>query len=75
MINFGILIGISVERILGIDAEKKRMDEMATVAMINFVIKGASTTSSAGRNISAIPTAEAFAARKGSGICKFYVNG
>jgi hypothetical protein len=70
MINsFGMLIGISVERMHGITAEKKRIAEMETTAMINFVMRGASVTNNAGKNISAISMAAAFAASSGSGIC------
>ncbi len=53
-INFVMLIGISVDRIQGIVAEKNNMDETETTAMMNLVTRGASTTRSAGRNISAI---------------------
>jgi hypothetical protein len=74
-INFVMLIGISVDRIQGIAAEKNNMDETETTAMMNLVTRGASTTRSACRNISAIPIAEAFAAKNGSGICNAQVKG
>src|SRR5699024_1691970 len=61
-ISFGILIGISVAKIQGISAEKNRIAETDTTAIINFVIKGASTTSKDGKNISAISVAAALAA-------------
>lgn len=73
--NLGILTGISVERIHGIRAEKNITAEIDNVPITNFVTKGASTTNKAGKNISAISIAAAFAANSGSGICKIHVNG
>ena len=71
----GILIGISVDKIHGIVAEKNKMDDTEITAVTNFVTIGASATSKAGRNISAISTAAALAAKSGSGICSRSVNG
>lgn len=71
----GMLTGISVERIHGMVAEKNKMDETDTTAVTNLVTNGASTTNNAGKNISAISTAAAFAANSGSGICRISVNG
>lgn len=58
-----MLIGISVDRIQGIVVEKNNMDDTDTTAIMNLVTRGASTTRSARRNISAIPIAEALAAK------------
>ena len=73
--SFGILIGISVAKIQGITAEKNKMAEIETTAMMNLVTRGASVTSKAGKNISAISIADALAASNGSGICNRRVNG
>ncbi len=71
----GKLSGISVDKMHGMTAEKNRIAETDTTAMMNFVTSGASVTSKAGKNISAISMAEAFAANNGSGICNRRVNG
>ena len=52
----------------GIKAEKNRIADTETTPMTNLVIIGASTTNSAGKNISEISMAEAFAASNCSGI-------
>ena len=70
-----ILIGISVESKLGIDAEKNSTAETLVTAIVNFVIIGADVTNSVGRNISTISIAAAFAANIGSGIHNNFVNG
>ena len=67
IINLGILTSISVAKIVGIVAEKKIIAETDRTPMTNFVTKEASTTINAGKNISAISTAAALAANKGSG--------
>lgn len=64
----GILIGISVDKIQGIDAEKKRIEDTHSTPIINLVIIGVALTRTGGKNISAISTAAAFAANIGSGI-------
>src|SRR5690625_4616182 len=74
-INFGTLIGISVDKITGIVAEKNNIADTETVAITNFVISGASTTNRAGKNISAISIEAALAANIGSGTCIIHVNG
>ena len=71
----GIEMGISVETIHGTTAEKKIIDETETTAMTNLTTNADSTTSNAGRNISAIPSALAFATNIGSGNCNTHVNG
>lgn len=43
--------------------------------MTNFVTSGALTTNNDGKNISAIPTDTALAAKSASGNCKTHVNG
>lgn len=73
--NFGTLSGTSVASILGIDAEKNRIDDTDSTATIYFVINDASTTNNDGRNISVIEMALAFATNNGSGICNTYVSG
>lgn len=65
--NFGNEIGMSVETIHGIKAEKKIMAETETTAITNFVTSALPVTNKAGKNISAIETALAFAANNGSG--------
>jgi hypothetical protein len=49
--NFGIVIGISVAKIQGITAEKNKMAEIETTAMMNLVTRGASVTNHTYRNI------------------------
>ena len=61
--------GISVDNIQGIDAEKNKIDDTETTAITNFVTSGALTTKREGKNISAIPTDTALAARSASGNC------
>src|SRR5699024_11527810 len=73
-INVGILIGISVANIQGINAETDIMAETDNTATINLVIKVASTTNKEGRNIHALSVAAALAANKGSGTCIIHVN-
>lgn len=63
-----IRIGISVERILGTLAEKNIIVDTEVTAIINLVINGVSTTTNEGKNISVIPMAAPFAAKKESGI-------
>src|SRR5699024_6378992 len=63
-----IRIGISVDRILGTLAEKNIIVDTEVTAIINLVINGASTTTNEGKNISVIPMAAPFAAKKESGI-------
>ena len=70
-----ILIGISVDIKLGIEAEKNKTAETLVTAIVNFVIIDAEVTSNVGRNISAISIAAAFAANIGSGIHNILVNG
>lgn len=65
--SFPIVSGISVDRIHGTTAEKKMIEETETTAMTNFVTNAAFVTNKAGRNISAMETALAFAANIGSG--------
>lgn len=74
-INFGILTGISVDKIHGIKAEKKRIADTDNDAITNFVMIGAPVTSNDGKNISAISVAAALAANNGSGTCIIHVNG
>src|SRR5690625_3396094 len=75
IISLGTLIGISVDKITGIVAEKNNIADTETVAMTNLVMSGASTTSNAGKNISAISIDAALAASIGSGTCIIHVNG
>lgn len=70
-----ILIGMSVAISDGTDAEKNNTADTLVTATVNFVISEAFTTSIAGRNISAISTAAAFAASIGSGTCMSSVKG
>lgn len=65
--SFGNDIGISVDTIQGINAEKKIIADTDTTAMTNLVTSALPVTSKAGKNISAIDTALALAASKGSG--------
>lgn len=67
--------GISVAIIQGMDAEKNNISDTLTTATRNFVIIGASVTSNAGRNISAILRDTAFAASNGSGTLVIKVKG
>src|SRR5688572_1468674 len=67
--------GISVDRMQGMEAEKNSTADTETMPMIILVTRGASATKSAGKNISAISTAAALAARSGSGICSSQVKG
>lgn len=75
MISSETFNGISVDKIQGIEAEKKRIEDTETTAIINFVTSGVLTTSKDGKNISAIPTEAAFAAKSASGTCINNVNG
>jgi hypothetical protein len=70
-----MVIGISVDKIHGTSAEKKIIDDTETTPITNLVTSAASAASKAGRNISAIPTALAFAANNGSGSCTSAVKG
>ena len=70
-----ILIGISVDKIQGIEAEKNKMAATETTPITYFVSNEAPVTSKAGKNISAISIAHASAANKGSGIFIINVNG
>ena len=54
---------------------RKRIAEIDTTPITNLVTSGAPATSKAGRNISAIPTAQAFAASIGSGRLNNAVTG
>lgn len=74
-ISFGIEIGISVDTIQGTSAEKKIIAETDTTAMTNFTTTVACVTNNAGKNISAILNALAFATIIGSGNCRSQVNG
>lgn len=74
MMSF-ILIGISVDKRQGMDAEKNKIADTLVTAIVNFVMIWLFTTSMDGRNISAISTAEAFAAKSESGSCKSIVTG
>lgn len=67
--------GISVDNIQGMEAEKNSIDDTETTAMTNFVTSGALTTNNDGKNISAIPTDAALAAKSASGNCNSHVNG
>ena len=67
MTSFPIVSGISVDKIQGTTAEKKIMDDTETTAITNLVTMAAFVINSAGKNISAIETALAFAASIGSG--------
>ena len=69
------VIGISVDSIQGIDAEKKRIEDIDTTATTNLEIIGADVINKAGKNISAISTDMAFAVSKGSGILSAKVKG
>src|SRR3954447_22731109 len=65
--SFPIVRGISVDKIHGTTAEKKIIDDTETTAITNLVTMAALVTNRAGKNISAIETALAFAASIGSG--------
>src|SRR5699024_531352 len=71
------VIGISVDMITGMVAEKKIIAETDTTAMTNFVIRGTPIPeiNNDGKNISAISIDTALAASKGSGTCTIHVNG
>jgi hypothetical protein len=69
------LIGISVERIQGINAEKNKIVEIDSEPIIKRVCKLASKTINEGKNMSIKLIAAAFAAISGSGICRIHVNG
>mgnify|MGYP007033747939 CR=1 FL=1 len=73
--SLGTLIGTSVARMQGIIAEKNRIEEIDKTATMNLVISWASATSNAGRKISEMEMAAAFAVSKGSGTCNAHVNG
>lgn len=64
-----IFTGMSVDKRLGIDAEKNSTAETLVTAMVNFVIIDEDITNIEGRNISAISMAAALAAIIGSGRC------
>ena len=66
-ISCGIVSGISVDTIHGTRAEKKMIDETETTAITNFTTITELTTSNDGKNISAMPSALAFATSIGSG--------
>lgn len=66
-ISCGIVIGISVDTIQGTTAEKNMIDDTETTAITNFTTNAELTTSNAGKNISAMPSALAFATSIGSG--------
>lgn len=74
MISLSV-IGISVDKRHGIEAEKNNMEETETTPVTNFVVIGASATNNAGKNISAIVKAAALAASIGSGILNNSVKG
>ena len=61
------LMGISVDKMHGIDAEKNRIDDTLAIPTTNRVAKAASVTINAGRNISAILMEMAVAASMASG--------
>ncbi|COL22055.1 Uncharacterised protein [Streptococcus pneumoniae] len=61
--------GISVDNIQGMEAEKNKIDDTETTAITNFVTSGALTTNNDGKNISAMPTDAALAAKSASGNC------
>jgi hypothetical protein len=42
--SFGMLIGISIAKMQGITAEKNKMTEIETTAMMNLVTRGAAVT-------------------------------
>ena len=65
--SFPMVSGISVDRIQGTTAEKKMIDDTETTAITNLATNAAYVTSKAGKNISAMETALAFAASIGSG--------
>ncbi|CKF91976.1 Uncharacterised protein [Streptococcus pneumoniae] len=67
--------GISVDNIQGMEAEKNKIDDTETTAITNFVTSGALTTNNDGKNISAMPTDAALAAKSASGNCNSHVNG
>lgn len=75
IINFGILTGISVDKIQGTKAEKKIMADTDKTATMNLVTNAALAVNREGRNISAISIAEALAASSGSGNWTSHVNG
>ena len=66
-ISCGIVIGISVDTIQGTTAEKNMIDDTETTAITNLTTIPDLTTSNAGKNISAMPSALAFATSIGSG--------
>ena len=61
--------------IQGIDAEKNKISETQATATTSLVPAEALATNGAGKNISAMLVARAFAARTGSGSCISHVNG
>ena len=63
----GTVKGISVDKMQGTSAEKKIIAAIETTPITKRVTNAASATINEGRNISAIPTALAFAASIGSG--------
>ena len=68
-------IGIWVDKIQGMDAEKNNMDEIEITPITNFVTKTLLAAIRAGRNISAKPVAEAVDTSIGSGSCSTHANG
>ena len=67
--------GISVDKIQGIDAEKKSMDEIDTTPTTNLTTNTLFAAIKAGKNISAKPVADAVATIIGSGNCAIHANG
>ena len=62
------LIGIFVAKMQGTSAEKKMIADIEATPITNFnTIESESATAVAGKNISAIPMAEALPANRGSG--------
>lgn len=71
----GKVIGILVDKMTGTVAEKNIIVDTQTTPITNLVNSAASTTRSAGRNISAIPIDAALAASIASGNCNSHVKG
>ena len=69
------LIGISVAIIQGIEAEKNKTSDTQVIATSILISKLNFVTKTAGRNISAIPNANAFAVKSGSSNPDIKVNG
>src|SRR5699024_12678433 len=72
---FGTEIGMSVATTHGTNAEKKMICETDTTAITNLTAVAWPVTSNEGRNISAIPSADAFATNNGSPMCSSQVTG